>query len=357
MRTATGKVLLGCAAVLGWFWDVGLDGCRTQCRGQDDAASNVDVDAENVTAGHTEQLLRAAQEALEENRRQLKSAFGTGSVTFRLHEAGEREAIALLDADVQFFHQAPKFRIHMVYSQRLVENKVGETGEAKKRWVPSKVSEHVILFDGERLHSVEFFEPGKCRGTTYFGYAKVGVLRSAGFPFSDPVDLSEGALDLQDLRPLSEVRLTPFGRGGFMGQQSKNTYNIKFFFFGDFGYDLRRVSSYRNGETQPFRDYLISWGESNGVRYVRRFAHTVTSAHGNTGSSAQTAKKWTVEYHTFEANVPINPSVFALESVGIPEGTLFLDRRANVEGGPKKLVFGSQGLSPWSEAQAAAAGR
>jgi hypothetical protein len=57
-------------------------------------------------------------------------------------------------------------------------------------------------------------------------------------------------------------------------------------------------------------------------------------------------KRLTVEYDTFEANTPIRPEVFLLSSIEIPEGTVFYDKRANVEGGPRELVFRDQRLQP-----------
>ncbi len=331
---------LGAAALLFVATAVRAPCAWSQTAGEVDAA-----------AARKKELLVRASQARDENRQRLRSAYGAGKVTYVLHEAGQTDPLTLLDADVQFFYEEPKFHIHLAYDQRLLENvqrkTVGEAADVP-RWIPSQVTEQVVIFDGNGLHSVEHRADGSCQGTIYFGFAKLGVLRSAGFPFSNPVDLSEGALKLEDVNE-GQLSLIPFGRGGFMGTEIKNTYRLKFFVFDGFGYELKRVSSYRTGESQPFRDFLMTWEESNGIHYVRRYLNTVTSAHGNTGSSAQTTKKLAVEYHRFEANAAISPTVFSLASVDIPAGSVFLDRRSNVNGGPKKLTFADAQLRPLIE--------
>ena len=112
-----------------------------------------------------------------------------------------------------------------------------------------------------------------------------------------------------------------------------------FFFLDRFGYDLRRVSSYRTGETRPFRDYLMSWDSSNGVYYVRHYSNIWTSAARDTASNAPDSKRLSVEYQTFEANVAIDDTAFDIQSLSIPEQTRFLDKRTYVNGGPQELVY------------------
>lgn len=296
--------------------------------------------AVDSTRNATRMFINQAQEARDENAQKLRTAFGAGRLKYVVTEPNEEIPVTVLDADLQIFYDAPKYRVHLLYDQKLSENvrPSGQNGEEVQKWLPSNVAEQVVIYDGEQIFSVEFFRDNSCLGTIYFGFAKMAVMRSAGFPFEDPVNLWSQALNVESL-DLANTSITPIDDGGCVGLLSKNTYQMKFFFLDDFGYDLRRVSSYRTGETQPFRDFLLSWGKSNGAHYVQRFANTVTSANGDTGSTAQTKRKLSVEYDQFQANIDIAPEVFTLSSVPMPNGTQFLDKRSSVEGGPRELVF------------------
>lgn len=280
------------------------------------------------------------RDAREANKAELKSAFGSGTVQYLVDESPTSAPIRVLDADLQVFWDAPKYRVHLVYEEKLSEavKQAGVSAQEFEKWVPANVSERIIIYDGSKITAVEFDRDRNCQGTIYFGFAKMAVMRTAGFPFEDPVSLWSQALNIEGL-DAKNTKLTPLENGGCVGLLQKNTYRMKFFFLNDFGYDLRRVSSYRTGETQPFRDYMLKWGESNGAHYVQRFTNTVTSASRDTGSSFQASRKLSVEYARFEANREIDPSVFDLASISIPEKTRFFDKRSSVEGGPKELIF------------------
>lgn len=287
-----------------------------------------------------DEVLMAAIAARDDNAKRLQTAVGSGRVSFEIHEAGASAPVTVMDSDLQVFYDAPRFRLHLAHDIRLTEamKPQGVEEEDFQKWIPAEVIEQVVIYDGEKVYSVEYLREEECRGSIMFGFSKLAVLRGAGFPFENPVEMWEQALRIEEL-DRKRLSITPFGDGGFVGLLSKNTYRVKFFFFNRFGYDLRRVSSYRVGENQPFRDYLLSWEESNGVHFVQRFSNIVTSAHGDTASAQQTVRRLTVEFDTFDANVEIKPQVFELSSIEIPPGTRFIDKRSSVEGGPKQLVY------------------
>lgn len=312
-----------------------------QARAQEPASKNSTTQDSPPTADtDAYRLIQRSIEARKANTSQLRTAFGDGRVNFVVHESEHKAPVTVLDADIQIFFDAPKFRVHLLYEEKRNEARPveGQSDQEFEKWVPSNTAERIIIYDGSKIFSVDFDRARKCEGTIYFGFAKMAVMRTAGFPFEDPVTLWSQALNMEGL-DRRYTQITPLATGGFLGQLTKNTYRMKFFFLDDFGYDLRRVSSYRTGETQPFRDYLLNWSESNDVYYVRRFANTVTSASHDTGSAFQITRKLSVEYTTFDANIEIDPSVFTLSSIDIPDGSRFLDKRSSVNGGPKELIY------------------
>ncbi|RMF39411.1 MAG: hypothetical protein D6753_13840 [Planctomycetota bacterium] len=303
------------------------------------------TEADAIGPQEVAELLERVRRSRDENARRLQSAYGSGRLTYRIDEVGE-PTVTALDSDIQFFYDRPKFRVHLAHNVRLQENvrPAGELDEDFRRWTPSDLTEQVIVYDGDKLVSVEF-RAGQCTGEIYFGFARLAVLRAAGFPFEDPVTLWSQAINLDSSDP-RELRVIPLDGGGFVGILQKSTYFIKLTFLDKFGYDLRRVSSIRNGEARPFRDYLLQWEQRGDVFFVQRFVNTVSSAARDTASSAASSRQLSVEYTQFEANVQVSPDVFSLSSVVIPPGTEFLDKRSNVEGGPKRLLYQDGELVP-----------
>lgn len=290
-----------------------------------------------------EQLFSRAKHARDANSSRLKSAKGSGRLTQVVNESEQLEPIEILDTDIDFYFQAPKFRLQLVHTTRLIEQTKpdGQTDQEYTRWIPSEIQQQIILFDGEQVVSLEYLNDKQCRGTIDSAFRIPTIMRAAGFPFDSPVECWKPTLTLEDFDELdpASISVKPLDNGGFLGQVTKNTYFIKFFFLDRFGYDLRRVSSYRTGETRPFRDYLMSWEQSNGVYYVQHYSNIWTSAARNTASNAPDSKRLSVEYHSFEANIAIDDALFDMQSVLIPEGSRFLDKRTYVNGGPQELVY------------------
>ncbi|GIW96798.1 MAG: hypothetical protein KatS3mg111_0131 [Pirellulaceae bacterium] len=289
-----------------------------------------------LPADKVKHLLTHWRSTRDENAQRLTTAFGTGRVTSLVHNVDE-EPVVVLDAGIQFFYDRPKYRLHLAYDRRLEENvrSVANTEMPSPRWVDSPITEQVIVFDGDKLISIEV-RGRQTTGALYFGFARLAVMRAAGFPFEDPIHLWTQAINLDNVQP-SEVRVMPMSDGSFVMEVPKSTYRLKLVFFDSFGYDLRRVSSIRTGETQPFRDFLMRWETSGQVHYVQRFVNEVTSAAQDTAAAASNVRRLVVDFQQFHANVAIDPQVFELASLSLPDGTLFLDKRINVEGGPQRL--------------------
>ncbi|MFN3192207.1 MAG: hypothetical protein ACE361_16970 [Aureliella sp.] len=294
-----------------------------------------------------EQILETAVEERDKNAERLKTAFGTGKVLHTIEENGAETR--LIDADIQVFYDAPRFRIHLSYEQFLTERARGAAepadhiAEPRSKWQVTDRAEQIIIYDGSRMISIEGRKDGTYRGTIYFGFAKMAVMRLAGFPFEDPVTLWTQALNLEGLDRRA-LKITPLVDGGFSGVLQKNTYRMKFVFFQDFGYDLRRVSSFRTGESHPFRDYVIEWANQNDIHFIKRFANFRSTANPDTGATRATIRRLSVEYDSFSPNIELPDSVFTLQSLQLPSETPFIDKRSNVEGGPKQLLFDGQRL-------------
>ncbi|MCA9134684.1 MAG: hypothetical protein KDA45_16065, partial [Planctomycetales bacterium] len=211
------------------------------------------------------------------------------------------------------------------------------------------LAEQKILFDGKHVYALAETRSGLLQGDVYFDFNRQKVLRGAGLPFENPVQLWTEALNIEraDLR---QALLRPLVGGGFMGLLTRDTYRLKFYFFDRFGYDLRRVSSYRRGEDVPFRDCLLSWQEADGLHYVHRYVSKLEE-HSPPGEAAAPSRRvLEVEYRSFEANGPIDQALFRLPALEIPAGTPFDDHRVQVNGQPRRLHFDGSGLQEMAAA-------
>ena len=285
---------------------------------------------------------------------QLKSARAAGRLQYTVGKTNELEPMHIIDAEFQVIYESPKFRIDLAYNERLQENlRNGDEQPGHfQKWVRSRVAKQTILFDGQKVISLETVLPllkshqKEVRGTILFGFKKMNVMRSAGMPFEYPITIWKEALQFTNMDERN-LKFTSLAGGGLRGVLTKNTYHMKFTLLDGSDYDLRRVSSYRTGEAQPFRDYFLRWEKSGGVPFVQRYVNVVTYADNETGTKTQEARKLTVEYFQFQANALIPADAFELKSAGVPEGTRFLDGRSNVNGGPKELVFiGNELVTP-----------
>jgi hypothetical protein len=291
----------------------------------------------------TRDLLAAARQSRIETASRLQAGIGVGSVRHFQFEPGQIAPITTIDADIQVYFEAPKFHLRLQYATRVREN-LADDVPAEDKWVATGLAEQVVIFDGETTYSVEFTVDGKCHGDVYFDFNCQNVLRSAGLPFENPVQLWPAALDIERA-DLEQAKLTQLAGGGFMGVLTKETYRMKFYFLDHFDFDLRRVSSYRTGEDTPFRDCLLQWRESNGVHYVRRFVTKVSDRPAANGDAIGPARReLEVEYTTFDANVPIDGKWFDVTSIAMPHQTQFDDHRFNVNGKPKVLSFDGAAL-------------
>lgn len=294
----------------------------------------------------TQALLAAAKLADQRLAEQLHTVVAQGRIRHIVYVRDLNSPSVTLDADVQVFYDAPKFQLHLQYATDLAEG-LTEGAAFQKSDDQDKaavVTEQTLLFDGQTLTKLQRFSNGTCRGDIYFDFHCPNMLRIAGFPFENPIDLWREPLQI-DRADLLTARTTPLTDGGFVGMLSKDTYRLKFYFLGSFGYDLRRVSSYRIGQETPFRDWHLSWQRADGIPYVERLvrrSNTVNGENEPLGLTDTLREQIELEYSHFSLPAAIDPSVFEFSVLDLPELTPFYDHRTNVEGKPK-VVWWKQG--------------
>lgn len=284
-------------------------------------------------------LLTEAKSAERQLSEQLRTVVARGRLRNTVYSRDLASPQVTLDADVQVYYDAPKFLLWMQYAN----DSPGDSHSSLIRKTPSeqelagRVTAQILLFDGQTLTKIQRTGDGNCRGDIYFDFHRSNQLRSVGFPFENPIELWREPMAI-DRADLLHTHATPLANGGFVGELVKDRYRLKFYFLGDFGYDLRRVSFYANGQDIPFRDWHLSWQQTNGVRYVERLVRrvdTLAAKNEPLGLSTTIREQCELEYSQFDLPASIEAEVFELNGLDLPQSTPLHDHRINVDGKPK----------------------
>lgn len=289
----------------------------------------------------TESMLAAAKSAELQLSQRLHTAVARGRLRTTVYSRDLASPEVTLDADVQVYYDAPKFSLRMQYTNDAPD---GSNSDLNRRSpgdqeLGTRLTTQILLFNGQTLTTVRRTEDGSYRGDIYFEFHRPNKLRSAGFPFENPIELWREPLAI-DRADLVHTQTTPLANGGFVGELVKDTYRLKFFFLGDFGYDLRRVSFYGIGQGTPFRDWHLTWQKTAGVHYVERLVRRVNSVapvNEPLGLTSILREQSELEYTHFELPASIDPDVFELSGLNLPESTPLRDHRVNVDGKPKPV--------------------
>ncbi|WP_145081997.1 hypothetical protein [Aureliella helgolandensis] len=305
-----------------------------------------------------QEQLRLLEESRLNNEERLISAEGKGVLKRWFVDTDSAEPLQTTDATIDLLYDSSKFLLIINNHFRLQELRVRELVEigdlvadripAGKQWEETNISKTLVLGDGDAIYSAEWLADGSCTGEIDFVFSRQSVLRTAGYPFEHPLHLWKEALNISRIKP-EQTKLTPLASGGLIGIESLNTFNLKFYFFGDFGFDLRRVSTQRMDTGLPIREYSFDWGESAGVHYLKRFSSTINLTATNEITREHTiASKKTLEvdFVDFKVNQPIEKNRFLLSHSGIPIGTHFTDNRSQVAGREATLEFDGTRLIP-----------
>ncbi len=294
----------------------------------------------------TESLLAEAKLAERQLSQELQTVIARGRVRNTVYSGDLASPRVTLDADVQVYYDAPKFLLWMQHgSDAPIDQSTSLVRKSPtEQELAAQLSAQQVLFDGKTLTTVRRYGDGSCRGDIYFDFHRPQQLRSAGFPFENLIELWRDPLAI-DRADLLHAQTTPLSKGGFMGELSKDTYRLKFYFLGGSAYDLRRVSFYGNGQDIPFRDWHLSWKQTEGVHYVERLVRRINTLAPNNeplGTSSIVREQSELEYSHFELPDSIDAEVFDLSGLELPEATAFHDHRVNV-GGKPKLLWWRQG--------------
>lgn len=298
------------------------------------------VQGQSARAPSTGELLSGVAQAMADNAARIQTLMAQGRIRHQKYFRDVEAPHVTLDAELWLTYQAPKFRLHLQYAP------TGPGGDAPA--ARATLEQQTVLFDGQTVTTVEQRPDGEWRGDIYFEFHKQNMLRMAGFPFADPVTLWNEPLPVGRADLLAS-KTTPLLGGGFVGVLDKDTYRLKYYFLGDFPFDLRRVSSYRADEELPFRDWHLQWRQAHGIHYVERLVRRVNEsppADGDLSASGVSHEQIDLQFPKVVLNPAISPAACELSALALPEETPFYDHRVNINGKPKLLRWRGGQLVP-----------
>lgn len=289
--------------------------------------SGIAVGEQPLTAG---EWMSTAQRARDANAQHLNSLRATGRLLREVSDPSRGMPRTTLDAQLQLAYDGPNFHLSLNYLEHLIR----VSGDFAHAWRPSNIARRNIIFDSKTVTLVEWTVEGECRGELFYDFGLQQAMRTADFPAEDPIQLWTPALSLAASQ-MRNTEITPLAGGGVVGQVDNPHYRMRFYFFGSFDYDLRRVSTYRKDDIVPFRDIVLNWKAIDDAWFVQRYVATLRTNNAADEPLQGDVETTIVEYQTMEKIAKLPLDIFSLRSLDIPRDAIFRDHRQLVDGRQK----------------------
>lgn len=304
-----------------------------------------------------------------------------------LHEAREALSLGLLDAvavgsikrsytrngsvsvrehDLRIITSGEKYSVQLV--EKVPAEILGQLdpNEAvvRNETVRRQLATYLILFDGESVYSVEISEQTS-RGKGQFGFQQKSALRVAGYPCCPPLHLwsayalptASSKLQLQTLGGAdlpnganehgeSNGRLSSDRDSSFVLHEKNAGFNVKYYFFGEFEHDLRRITFFSPASPRPFREVAYEWGQiGDDIYYPSRFSVRDRHVASEPSDTRVDINDLSIEFYDMQLGPEaLKDYRFTLSDLPIPVGTRFDDHRENENGKPIEKVWDGTAL-------------
>jgi hypothetical protein len=294
---------------------------------------------------NAQELLAAIRVAGQRLDEQIESLVATG-ILVRRTEKDERVVVQSQDLTVMTL--GTKFRVELSERPTQVTRLSSKQADAPldgnkphnptATWIANdgqNLRTHVVLYDGESVFSLRFSDGGVA-ARAQFGFQQQAALRTAGYPYHPPAMLWQ-AFPLPT--NASELSLQTLKHDGLVIHQRAAGFSAKYYFLGDFDYDLRRVAFHAASQIRPFREVTFDWAVDAGIRYVSRFSVRERKVI-DLADARQEIDDLSIEFHQVAVNTEqITDADFTIAALSLPIGTRFEDQRQNRLGKPAIIVW------------------
>lgn len=271
---------------------------------------------------------------MESERTVLQKQFGQviakGRVTGWVQTPGSTNTQGNLDAELLILLDGAKFHLQLLHAAQPQATPP----------IPERLE--IAIFDGKSIYSF-LSTPETKRGGVYFEFSQSAVLRSTGYPFSTLLNYWDDAITLKELDSRA-MTVTDLGTNGLILKEDRATYMRQIFLGKKNQFDLERVALRHPGAAVAFREHWLTWRELDDFRYVQHYVVRHRYAIRDAPDSQITARQYEVDIDSFNHHVQHDEKKFALEGLGIPAGTTFIDYRRNIKGKRATMIWNGSSL-------------
>ncbi len=300
-------------------------------------------------SGHAiaQDSLLAANKSMALTEQCLQTLVGVATFETFGEMEGLDEPGVLTEGTVKVFYDRGKYHLRIKMKKQLTEFRtVDRDGKVLEEGIAdSKNDEVFIIFDGETVYTIAFSErmnPTGCSGEIHDSLRD--TIRMNGIGADDPAHLWRNAGEVDYLIEksakkelvLDAERVKPDGSITIGYPIPNSRSRVEQDLDPNLGFRTSEMRIFNLGTTGAVNQRQVFWESIDGELYATRRINTEV----RDGSEMRV----TFRYEKFEANVDVDSKLFTLDSVDIPHGTRFINRRRN--NGERFLWKGDDGLSP-----------
>jgi hypothetical protein len=280
-----------------------------------------------------DEVLEHAVRATRDAQSKLRSAIAEGVFERHMWEPGNTEPDLWTKCKVKMHFDRGKYRLQFAYEMMLArttyqDDKGGKTTKVVD-WKPDNL---IILFDGKDANAVKFSQrirPSGCSGNTYSDF-KTACVVNAELPWGELAELWKPRFQVGPLlenlsRDALHIEQTS-AKTWLLRYAMKNSPQVKAEVDIDpvRNFHITGVRVFNPGRDAPAARYSATWKEDLGEKlwYVDSLEQEF-----HFPNDARPPMRERIRFESFQANVPVDPKLFELDSIEIPPRTRFLDRR------------------------------
>ncbi|MCC7334724.1 MAG: hypothetical protein IT422_06495 [Pirellulaceae bacterium] len=290
--------------------------------------------------------LLAAQRSMAHTEQCLQTLVGEATFDTFGDMEGLEEPSVLSTGNAKVYYDRGKYHLRINMAKQLTKfRSIDKDGKVLDEGIhDSRYDEVFVIFDGEVAYSIAFSErinPTGCSGEIHDSFEDAN--RMSGVAVDDPAHLWRNAGEVDFIVDksakkellLDDVRVQADGSTTIGFPIAKSLSRVEKDLDPKLGFRSNEMRIFNSGIAQAVARRQLFWERVNDELFVTKRI--------DTNVYDDSKMQITFCYTKFEPNVDIDPRLFTIDSVDIPHGTRFINRRKN--NGERFLWKSDDGLS------------
>jgi hypothetical protein len=190
---------------------------------------------------------------------------------------------------------------------------------------PLGIDRQVIVTDGSAIFHARFSKRTNPTGAEADILPASATLHTVGLGFN-PARLEREHVDIDRL--IENVGAEGINWEELPGRGFQGRYELKggktfgtFDVLDKFAYNIATRSTYVAGREQAVDKYDATWNKADGVWFVESLTNEMTVLPDGF------QRYWRIHYQTFQVNIDVDPKLFTVDALEMPDGSRILDHR------------------------------